>query len=128
MDLIISSKGELESIIEQVVKREIGQLVVKSPSPKSKSRYSIDEAVSFLAENGFNISKSYLYKKTMDSDVPFFRFGGRKIVFEPQTLLKWAEDRCQSRADKNVCTLNAIAKSAEKHMKSRSVINSNKKR
>lgn len=58
---------------------------------KEKVFLTINEAEQYLNEIGYPIRKSSLYKHTMAGTIPFKRFGGRKIVFQPDALDEWAE-------------------------------------
>jgi excisionase family DNA binding protein len=53
---------------------------------------NIDDAVKYLNENGFSISKSSIYKHTMNGTIPFRRFGKRKLVFSANELDKWVKN------------------------------------
>lgn len=53
--------------------------------------FTINEAVAHLNAIGYPITKSTMYKKTMANEIPFSRFGGRKIIFSREQLEEWAE-------------------------------------
>ena len=51
---------------------------------------TLAEAANFL---GFK--KSYLYKLTSTKQIPFYKNGGRVIVFDPVALKEWRDARLQ---------------------------------
>lgn len=57
---------------------------------EAKDFISLDEAARFL---GFK--KSYLYKLTSTKKIPFYKYGGRVIVFDPVALQSWRAARLQ---------------------------------
>ena len=67
----------------------------KSKQLKSIAMYkkvlTIDDAVVFLNDLGYPVTKSTLYENTMKKTIPFQRFGKRKLVFSPDDLSNWAE-------------------------------------
>ena len=46
----------------------------------------MDEAVSYLKSQGFEMKKNTLYKHTANNTIQFSRFGKRKIVFSKEQL------------------------------------------
>jgi len=87
---------------------------VRGEQPEQRKNLSLDEGCAFLKENGYNVSKSYLYKKTMNNSIPVRRFGHR-IIFDRNELLLWAEGRLKGKGD-NPVTM-AAAKSVSRKMK-----------
>ena len=51
---------------------------------------TLEEAARFL---GFK--KSYLYKLTSTKQIPFYKYGGRVIAFDPAALQVWRAARLQ---------------------------------
>lgn len=51
---------------------------------------TLEEAARFL---GFK--KSYLYKLTSTKQIPFYKYGGRVIAFDPAALQAWRAARLQ---------------------------------
>jgi len=74
---------------------------------------NMDEAVAYLNESGVPISKSTVYKNTMDKTIPFSRFGDRRIVFNVEDLDRWVEDRLAKR--QNTVT-ESVRQSARRKM------------
>lgn len=73
--------------------REALGLAEPDPEPAKKEKLTVPEAVEYLNEIGIPITKSTLYRYTMDSTIPFKRFGERKIIFNTTELDSWAQDQ-----------------------------------
>ena len=87
MELIVLKKSELEDVIRQTVKSLLTEKEVQ------KRNLNVNEAVEFLNEMGIPITKSTLYRHTMDATIPFKRFGERKLVFNVDELEVWANSQ-----------------------------------
>ena len=64
-----------------------------APQPsitEAKELITLEEAARFL---GFK--KSYLYKLTSTKQIPFYKYGGRDIAFDPAALQAWRAARLQ---------------------------------
>ena len=57
---------------------------------EAKELITLEEAARFL---GFK--KSYLYKLTSTKQIPFYKYGGRVIAFDPVALQVWRAARLQ---------------------------------
>ena len=57
---------------------------VRKALDNKKDLMKIDEASEFLG-----LSKSYLYKKTMTGEIPFYRPMGKVMYFEKSALVDW---------------------------------------
>lgn len=90
-DLVVLQRSELDRIMKEAVEKA---LKLRAPE---KKRLNLDEAVAYLNESGVPISKSTVYKNTMDKTIPFSRFGDRRIVFNVEDLDRWVEDRLARR-------------------------------
>ena len=73
--------------------KEVLGLRESDPTPAKKEKLTVPEAVVYLNEIGIPITKSTLYRYTMDSTIPFKRFGERKIIFRTTELDSWAQDQ-----------------------------------
>ena len=51
---------------------------------------TLEEAARFLG-----LKKSYLYKLTSTKQIPFYKYGGRVIAFDPAALQAWRAARLQ---------------------------------
>lgn len=64
-----------------------------APKPsitEAKELITLEEAARFL---GFK--KSYLYKLTSTKQIPFYKYGGRVVAFDPVALQAWRAARLQ---------------------------------
>ncbi len=85
MKYVFLSEGELRELIIEAVAG------IAKPEPVQKSRFSMDEAIEYLADNGYKISKSTLYQYTSKGTIKFNRYGGRQIVFTIEQLDEFLE-------------------------------------
>ena len=106
-DLVVLQRSELDRIMKEAVEKA---LKLRAPE---KKMLNMDEAVAYLNESGVPISKSTVYKNTMDKTIPFSRFGDRRIVFNVEDLDCWVEDRLAKR--KNSVT-ESVRQSARRRM------------
>lgn len=83
---------ELPTKVEQLLNEvnELKEIILKGiTATKEYPRYlSIEDTISWLADQGLTISKSTLYKYTSKRLIPFVTFNGR-IVFESKELKTW---------------------------------------
>ena len=80
MDVLLREVQELKEILLKRMKQ-----------PKEVPRHlSLDDAIIFLATQGYKISKSAIYKKTSNRTIQCTRFNG-KLLFNTQDLLTWCE-------------------------------------
>ena len=64
-----------------------------APQPstiQAKELIALEEAAHFLG-----LKKSYLYKLTSTKQIPFYKYGGRVIAFDPADLQAWRAARLQ---------------------------------
>ena len=61
-----------------------------STTGEAKELLTLEEAARFL---GFK--KSYLYRLTCTKKIPFYKYGGRVIVFDRADLQAWRDARLQ---------------------------------
>lgn len=106
-DLVVLQRSELDRIMKEAVEKA---LKLRAPE---KKMLNMDEAVAYLNESGVPISKSTVYKNTMDKTIPFSRFGDRRIVFNVEDLDRWVEDRLAKR--QNTVT-ESVRQSARRRM------------
>ena len=66
---------------------------VVDPEPEKRKNLTISEAVEYLNEIGIPITKSTLYRHTMNATIPFKRFGERKLIFSTAELDSWAKNK-----------------------------------
>lgn len=61
-----------------------------APQPSTNELINLEEAARFLG-----LKKSYLYKLTSTKQIPFYKYGGRVIAFDPAALQAWRAARLQ---------------------------------
>lgn len=64
-----------------------------APQPsttRANELITLEEAARFLG-----LKKSYLYKLTSTKQIPFYKYGGRVIAFDPAALQAWRAARLQ---------------------------------
>ena len=52
---------------------------------------TLEEAAQYLG-----LKKSYLYRLTSTRQIPFFKYGGRRVLFERESLETWRTARLQA--------------------------------
>lgn len=107
--IIITEEEKLRAIIQEEVAR-----VFPAPSnPKNEiDSITLEIAITFLAENGYPISKAKMYKLTSANRIPYQKFG-QKLVFSRRSLLAWAEANTKPKHDSLAISL-ALARSAKR--------------
>ena len=108
-EMILIKKAELTELIDTAVTRALARN--KPVQENAKKVLALDEAVDYLNENGLSIAKSTIYKLTSTNQIPFRRFGGRKIVFRVDDLNTWIGEQLTSE-DNSVC--RNVARSARR--------------
>lgn len=82
-------------------------LKMRENKVKVKQTLVLNEALEFLLEEGFEISKSTLYKRTSKNSIPCKRFGSR-LLFDRDELLKWCNDRTATPESGNQVISNLV--------------------
>ncbi|MBR6423194.1 MAG: helix-turn-helix domain-containing protein [Bacteroidales bacterium] len=68
------------------------QAVISQPGTDAPANYlTLAEAAAFLG-----LKKSYLYKLTSTRQIPFFKYGGRLVLFDRAALETWRAARLQA--------------------------------
>ena len=111
MEIILTTPERLGEIVREAVKKSLPESPVTTPQ-KSADTCSLEQALAFLSENGYRMSKSRLYKMTADKKVPF-RYFGRKIVFSKSELLHWVEQQTKPSSDATQIVMS-LARSARR--------------
>ncbi|MEO4939805.1 DNA-binding protein, partial [Bacteroides humanifaecis] len=85
IDYLIQEISEIKNIlVNRIEKRE--------ETPKY---LSTENALAYLKKTGFPMSKSQLYKLTSCGRMPFHK-SGNTLLFIPEELDKWCEDKIQT--------------------------------
>jgi excisionase family DNA binding protein len=108
--LIIVRKEDLRELLKEM----IPVTNVADPIDEQKDYFSLDEGLSYINERGLTISKSTLYKKTADREIPFQRWGGKKIVFLRDELDQWINKQLSGKEDKVSEITKSVADSARR--------------
>lgn len=110
--IIITTPNELKAVILEV----LGDYLRPKPvAEKLSNTLSLEEAVSFLNESGYPISKGTIYQLTSKNQMPFGKFGN-KLIFERKELLSWAQGQIIKVTDDSDALASLIS-SANKKMK-----------
>lgn len=78
--LFLVNKQDLVDAFREVLKEVLNE------KTETKSVFSVVEAVEYLNSKGYEITKSGIYRHTMNGTIQFDRFGKRKIVFNREHL------------------------------------------
>lgn len=78
--LLLVNKQDLIDAFREVLKEVLNE------KTETKSVFSVVEAVEYLNSKGYKITKSGIYRHTMNGTIQFDRFGKRKIVFNLEHL------------------------------------------
>lgn len=108
--LIIVRKEDLRELLKEMI--PVANVV--DPIDEQKDYFSLDEGLSYINERGLTISKSTLYKKTADREIPFQRWGGKKIVFLRDELDQWISKQLSGKEDKVSEITKSVADSARR--------------
>ena len=71
--------AQKDAVLRDIIGEEVRKVL-----DEKKDLMKIDEAAEFLG-----LSKSYLYKKTMTGEIPFYRPLGKVMYFEKSALVEW---------------------------------------
>lgn len=71
--------AQKDALLRDIIGEEVRKVL-----DEKKDLMKIDEAAEFLG-----LSKSYLYKKTMTGEIPFYRPLGKVMYFEKSALAEW---------------------------------------
>ncbi|MFA5433280.1 MAG: helix-turn-helix domain-containing protein [Candidatus Paceibacterota bacterium] len=89
-NLVVLKRDDLEVLLKQVAANMKAEATAE---PARNLKMNIDEALIYLNEQCYPISKSTMYKHTMAGTIPFSRFGERKILFDVNELDQWISKR-----------------------------------
>lgn len=110
-EIILTTPEQLDGIVRNAIKEMFPDRREDKPQ-KIPDTCSIEQALSFLLENGYKLSKSKLYKMTANKLLPF-RYFGRRIIFSRNELLRWVDQQTIPSSNASE-TLLSIAQSARK--------------
>ena len=93
MELIVITQENLTEIVNKAVNDAVKSFIPKKDEPGKN--LTLLEGLEFLNNNGYRMSKSQIYKYTMDNSIPFSRFG-KKIIFNREELATWAASQLKN--------------------------------
>ncbi len=115
MDVVAPITDAVVSLLAPAIADAVAEkLLLKQPEQVKPKRMSLNDGLAYLNENGFKLSKSTLYKMTMDERIPFSRFG-RQIIFDRSELDAWMDEQMNGNDTGTVA--KATAESARKKVK-----------
>lgn len=89
-EIVVIEKKELI----QLIKNTFRELMPVHEKKQEKQKLSMSEAVGYLNEIGFEMTKSTMYKLTADGKIPFAKYGKRNI-FDRKELEKWIKEQLE---------------------------------
>lgn len=110
-EIILTTPEQLDVIVQNAIKKVLPNKE-EERNQKIPDSCSVEQALQFLLENGYKMSKSKLYKMTANRDLPF-KYFGRRIIFSRNELLEWVEQQSIPSSNPNAVLLN-IAKDARR--------------
>jgi len=113
-NLIVTTESRLVELIECSVSK-----LLKAETPKNvpENISGTTAAVSFLKENGFDLSESLFTKSTARGLIPCKRFHNKRLLFNKKDLLLWAESKCEPIGHSDVAL--SLAANANRKMRGR---------
>lgn len=108
-NIIVAEEDKLRSIVQE----EVSKLFSAKQEVKAEiDSITLTNALAFLAEHGYPISKAKLYKLTASENIPCRKFG-QKLVFSRKDLLLWAEKQTKPKSNQQEIVLS-LARSARR--------------
>ena len=96
-------------------------LTINKPrSDPDTKRLSINEALKFIADQGYPVSKSKLYKLTSEGKIPFEKFGMR-VLFKKDKLIEWIENEMNLSTKSDSKYVMTLANSARKKINKKTI-------
>ena len=113
-NLIILKRSDLEELLKQIFSDTKPEPVEQV----NKSKLNINEALTYLNDKGYSISKSTMYKHTMAGTIPFQRFGERRLVFNANELDLWLSEQLSGSDNRVNEITKSVANSARRKERS----------
>lgn len=88
-NFILLNKDDLREIFAEFA----GKPTAEAPTEDKPKSIPFGEVRGYLAQKGVRLSNSTLYKLTSKNEIPFKRFGERKMIFGTDELDRWIEQR-----------------------------------
>lgn len=89
------SVEEAKNVFRESVADLLENIIVpaKQTANPIKTTMSIDEALQFFTDNNYPITKSTLYQKVSQKEIPYHKINNRRLVFYRDELEEWIRRR-----------------------------------
>ena len=89
------SVEEAKNVFRESVADLLENIIVpaKRTANPIKTTMSIDEALQFFTDNNYPITKSTLYQKVSQKEIPYHKINNRRLVFYRDELEEWIRRR-----------------------------------
>lgn len=101
--IITVTPDQLQRMIDAGVDRAIDRVVPKLADyilnvekQEKPDRMSIEQAIEFLAEHGYPLSRQAIYQRTCNKTIPHERLGNRRLSFSRRRLAEWVEQEASA--------------------------------
>lgn len=98
-DIVIFNENELRKILKEEISSvfdNYSDIFNQSNESPVIDTINLTSAIAFLTDNGYDISKSKLYKLSSERKKPCKKFGN-KLIFSKQELLDWMQSNTRSK-------------------------------
>lgn len=83
--------GAVEKLLNEVSEiKKVLKTENRNKEPSSEVNVTLKNALIILKKNGYEISKSKMYKLTSANEIPHYKFGNR-LVFNEKELINWVK-------------------------------------
>lgn len=95
------SVEEAKNVFRESVAELLENIIVpaKQTAKPIKAIMSIDEALQFFTDNNYPITKSTLYIKVSQKEIPYHKINNKRLVFYRSELEEWIRQRTTSAND-----------------------------
>ncbi|MCC8088037.1 MAG: helix-turn-helix domain-containing protein [Rikenellaceae bacterium] len=114
--IIVIAEDELRSLLRGVIREFVTEL--KSEKKPEPDTMNFDSLLSFLSEQGYDISKSKFYKLSSKNEIPHRKLG-RKLIFSRKEIMNWMELNLDDPTDRRSEQARILAESARRKMRYR---------
>ena len=117
MDTVIVTT---ESQLIRIVENAVGKYFKVAETPKKEEPEIISgskAAVHFLCEKGYEISPSLFTKQVAAENVPCRRFHNKRLLFNSEELIAWAESMCEPVGQRDTNAALTLARSANRKLR-----------
>lgn len=110
------SVEEAKNVFRESVADLLENIIVpaKQTSNPVKDKMSMAEALQFFKDNNYPISKSTLYQKASQKEIPYHKINNKRLVFYRSELEEWIRQRTTSVNDSIDNTVLLLAESVNR--------------